>query len=123
MEELREILCHYCFFPEIRAVGYDPSANIRNAVRSQVNAGGLETLGEAWWPLLHGRCILELDDRYLLAEVEDRMHGRGFDLEKGRALARLVQDSDPCDARSFVSLLVACANLVFGHQCRFSFHK
>ncbi len=119
LRHLSDGIEHAAFYPELRRVGFHPDMPDRTLLRQAIERGDLEKVAmSASVAVFYMRCILALNDDSLLKEITQKLThlGQQVEMQRGRAMAKIVTDLKPTTPEGLISAMVDCANLAFADQ-------
>lgn len=122
--EIRERVSHAMFFEDIRALGYDPSAQWRYFGRRALDTGDIDRItdGAARTNFLL-QLLLESNDGDLVKQtiVRFRALGVSADVDKAQRLANMIRTRSARTGESAVALLVDVANELLEGRAQVAF--
>jgi hypothetical protein len=109
-ELINDPLSHSLFFPQMKAMGLDPTANLR--AQYELNRKSPNTQTEDFLATYYFKLAMETADESLLDDAAQWYRAEGWhaSLETGKALVEIVRTEHPHSPREMISTFIECAN-------------
>lgn len=118
-------LTHLIFYPEMRRMGLDPSAEINADLRQKFQGkgyGNLESTTDKYRALYYLIAATESDDPELLHELSQLYERKWSDsLKTGRRLIELINRSEPRKQDEVAKVFAQCMTVLFEATTQFEF--
>lgn len=119
---------HRLFFPKMRTLGFNPTADFYNDFLDRRRTRNLEYLtgnGQYNRVLYYFKFALELNDAEKLSKVVKWFKDKGWnkELEVGNKLVQTVMDGNPRSPDQLIIVFVKCLNELLAGKAKFTFDR